>query len=96
MLKPKCGFYLKVISPTEVSVEIYDLELLKRSLDTSEFFEYCKDLGKLYKMKPEDIEGLVYLNLFMDKAKRLKFSPEELIDKLKSLGLRIEKVPEDQ
>ena len=87
---------MKEISPTEVSVEIYDFDLLKRSLGTSEFSEYCRDLGVLYGMKSEDVEGLVYLTLFMDKAKRLKFSSEELIDRLKSLGLRIEKIPEDQ
>ena len=96
MLKPRCGFYLKREGSSQVGIEVYDLDLLVRSLDTPEFREYCKDLAQVYGMKPEVVEVLVYLQLILNKAERLGMSPEELKDKLRKVGFRVEKIPEDQ
>ena len=96
MIKPRCGFYLKQESGCGVGIEVYDTDLLIRSLDTPEFKDYCEDLASVYKMKPENVEGMVYLYLILSKAEKLGMSFEEVERKLSSLGLRIEKMPEDQ
>lgn len=95
MIQPRCGFFLRT-DEANIGVEIYDYNLLTSSLNTPEFSEYCRDLAQIYGMKPDEVEGLVYLKLFFEKARKLNLSPEEVMEKLKSAGLRIERIPEDQ
>ena len=90
MIKPRCGFYLREVEGSKVKVEIYDRLLLERSLGSPEFSDYCMDLAEVYRMKPEDVEGLVFLTLFFEKTRKKKLSPEKVIETLKSLGFKVE------
>ena len=90
MLKPKCGFYLREVEGSKIKVEIYDRLLLEGSIGSPEFSDCCKDLAEVYKMKPEDVEGLVFLTLFFEKAKKKKLPPQKVIETLKSLGFKVE------
>ena len=96
MLKPRCGFYLKQESSSKVGIEVYDIDLLVRSLDTSDFKEYCKNLASLYHMKPDNVESLVYLYLFLNKAQKLGMSFDEVKERMEQAGLRVEREPEEQ
>jgi len=86
----RCGFYLKK-EGSEILLEVYDPELLKKCIKNPEKFEECcQDWAVIYGIKPEIVAGMVAMWLIGSKAK----SEEELKEKASRLGIRLQKLPE--
>ena len=74
---------------SEISLEVYDPQLLKKCIQNpEEFEECCKDLAVIYGIKPEIVAGMVAMWLIGTKAK----SEEELKGLASKLGLGLQKI----
>ena len=86
----RCGFYLKK-EGSEILLEVYDPELLKKCIQNpEEFEECCQDWAVIYGIKPEIVASMVAMWLIGTKAK----SEEELKSLASKLGIGLQKLPE--